>query len=157
MAHIAHATIDGERPSQPHAAMQTARRAHTSFLLPQVEHARDSLCSVAEPCQHKLVIVVLKPHAEKLASTTCQDHHPWHRTRAVRNVSVATSLRCRHPTAETPRPSSWSCQLVPPPHQLQIPLGKQERVRSRAFGSAHAVSTLHLAAVCHAPASGPVA
>ena len=60
MAQTAHA-ISGERLPQPHGTTQSACRAQTSLLMPPVEHERGSVCSVAEPWQHKLVFAVLKP------------------------------------------------------------------------------------------------
>ena len=60
MAQLAHA-ITGEQAPQPHGTTQGACRAQTSLLLPPVERERGSVCSVAEPWQHKLAFAVLKP------------------------------------------------------------------------------------------------
>ena len=128
MAQIAHA-INGERPPQEHGTAQSARRAQTSLLLPPVEHERGSVCSVAEPWQHKLVFAVLKPARGSMSLplacvTTHGMEHAWGggcRRPHVEGV--------RPPEAEIPRSSAWPLQLVVPAHELRIPLWKHELAR----------------------------
>ena len=114
MAQIAHA-IRGEGPPQPHGTTQSACRAQTSLLLPPVEHERGSVCSVAEPWQHKLVFAVLKPARGSMTLRAWGGGCRWPHVQGA-----------RPPEAEIPRSSAWPCQLVVPTHELQIPFWKHE-------------------------------
>ena len=127
MAQITHA-INGERPPQEHGTTQSACRAQTSLLMPPVEHERGSVCSVAEPWQHKLVFAVLKPArgimSLPLASRIPPPHgmeHAWGRGCRWSHVEGV-----RPPEAEIPRSNAWPCLLVVPTHELQIQCWKHE-------------------------------
>ena len=125
MAQIAHA-INGERPPQPHGTTQSACRAQTSLLLPPVEHERGSVCSAAEPWQHKLVFAVLEPArgimSLPLASITTHGMaHAW-----GGGCRWPHGEGARPPEAEVSRSSAWPHQLVVPTHELRIPFWKHE-------------------------------